>query len=41
MTGRHILVHGHCQVELLDSGCCAMAGPFGYTTIASDQRSFQ
>ncbi|HEY4381820.1 MAG TPA: FAD-binding and (Fe-S)-binding domain-containing protein [Acidobacteriaceae bacterium] len=50
MTGRRIVVHGHCHqksqmtmkddmtllcatgasVELLDSGCCGMAGPFGF-----------
>jgi FAD/FMN-containing dehydrogenase/Fe-S oxidoreductase len=50
MTGRRIIVHGHChqktqmtmkdemvllratgaEVELLDSGCCGMAGPFGF-----------
>jgi FAD/FMN-containing dehydrogenase/Fe-S oxidoreductase len=50
MTGRHIIVHGHChqkslltmkddmgllhatgaKVEMLDSGCCGMAGPFGF-----------
>ena len=50
LTGRRILVHGHChqkalmtmndemellkatgaQVEMLDSGCCGMAGPFGF-----------
>jgi FAD/FMN-containing dehydrogenase/Fe-S oxidoreductase len=50
MSGRRIVVHGHChqktqmsmkddmtllratgaQVELLDSGCCGMAGPFGF-----------
>jgi FAD/FMN-containing dehydrogenase/Fe-S oxidoreductase len=50
LTGRCILVHGHChqkalltmkddlkllkatgaQVEMLDSGCCGMAGPFGF-----------
>jgi FAD/FMN-containing dehydrogenase/Fe-S oxidoreductase len=50
MSGRRIVVHGHChqkalmtmkdemkllratgaEVELLDSGCCGMAGPFGF-----------
>jgi Fe-S oxidoreductase len=50
MSGRRIVVHGHCHqktqmtmkddmkllratgasVELLDSGCCGMAGPFGF-----------
>jgi FAD/FMN-containing dehydrogenase/Fe-S oxidoreductase len=50
ITGRRIVVHGHChqkslmtmkdemsllrstgaEVELLDSGCCGMAGPFGF-----------
>jgi Fe-S oxidoreductase len=50
MSGRRIIVHGHChqktqmtmkdemalmratgaEVELLDSGCCGMAGPFGF-----------
>jgi len=50
MTGRRIVVHGHChqkslmtmkdemlllrstgaEVKLLDSGCCGMAGPFGF-----------
>ena len=50
LTGRRIVVHGHChqktqmtmkdemallratgaEVELLDSGCCGMAGPFGF-----------
>ena len=50
MSGRRIVVHGHChqkslltmkddmsllratgaQVTLLDSGCCGMAGPFGF-----------
>ena len=50
MTGRKIIIHGHChqkalmtmndemtllkatgaEVELLDSGCCGMAGPFGF-----------
>jgi FAD/FMN-containing dehydrogenase/Fe-S oxidoreductase len=50
LTGRSIVVHGHCHqkalltmnddmallratgahVELLDSGCCGMAGPFGF-----------
>jgi FAD/FMN-containing dehydrogenase/Fe-S oxidoreductase len=50
LTGRRILVHGHChqkalmtmndemellkatgaQVEMLDSGCCGMAGSFGF-----------
>jgi FAD/FMN-containing dehydrogenase/Fe-S oxidoreductase len=50
LTGRHIVVHGHCHqksimsmkddisllkstgadVEMLDSGCCGMAGPFGF-----------
>jgi Fe-S oxidoreductase len=50
LTGRKILLHGHChhrslmkmadeaailrltgaEVELLDSGCCGMAGPFGF-----------
>ena len=50
MTGRKIIVQGHChqkalmtmndeialleatgaEVELLDSGCCGMAGPFGF-----------
>jgi FAD/FMN-containing dehydrogenase/Fe-S oxidoreductase len=50
LTGREILVHGHCHqkalmsmkeevsllestgahVRLLDSGCCGMAGPFGF-----------
>jgi FAD/FMN-containing dehydrogenase/Fe-S oxidoreductase len=50
LTGRRIVVHGHChqktqmtmkdemallratgaKVELLDSGCCGMAGPFGF-----------
>ena len=49
LSGRHIVVHGHChqmalltmtdeiallkatgaEVEMLDSGCCGMAGPFG------------
>jgi FAD/FMN-containing dehydrogenase/Fe-S oxidoreductase len=50
LTGRRIVVHGHCHqktqmtmkdemtllratgahVDLLDSGCCGMAGPFGF-----------
>jgi FAD/FMN-containing dehydrogenase/Fe-S oxidoreductase len=50
MTGRRLVVHGHChqktqmtmkddmkllgatgaEVDLLDSGCCGMAGPFGF-----------
>jgi Fe-S oxidoreductase len=50
LTGRKILLHGHChhkslmkmsdetavlratgaEVQLLDSGCCGMAGPFGF-----------
>ncbi len=50
LSGRRIVVHGHChqkalmtmkdelfllqatgaQVEMLDSGCCGMAGPFGF-----------
>ena len=50
LTGRRIIVHGHChqkalmtmndemallkatgaEVEMLDSGCCGMAGPFGF-----------
>jgi Fe-S oxidoreductase len=50
LTGRRIIVHGHCHqksimsmkddldllkatgadVEMLDSGCCGMAGPFGF-----------
>ena len=50
MTGRKIVVHGHChqkalmtmkdevallkstgaEVEMLDAGCCGMAGPFGF-----------
>ena len=50
LTGRKIIVHGHChqkalmtmndelkllkatgaEVEMLDSGCCGMAGPFGF-----------
>jgi Fe-S oxidoreductase len=50
MTGRRIVVHGHChqkalmtmkdevallkstgaEVEMLDAGCCGMAGPFGF-----------
>ncbi len=50
MSGRKIIVHGHChqkalmtmqdemallqatgaEVHLLDSGCCGMAGPFGF-----------
>ena len=50
LTGRQIVLHGHChhkalmgmqderslleatnaQVSMLDSGCCGMAGPFGF-----------
>ncbi len=56
MSGRRIMVHGHCHqkalmtmddemallrltganVDLLDSGCCGMAGPFGFEKQAFD-----